>query len=214
MIGDCAEVTLKSPPPLDTQLRIEQSDGEWRLLQDDQLVGVGRPAELELDIPEPPSYSEAEAAEQNFAGWQEHVFPQCFVCGPEREPHDGLRIFAGRVGDRDVVASHWHPDQDVAGAFGAVSDRVVWAALDCPTYFANQLDGASGPAVLGRLTSKLVSTVEVGRPHVVIAWPLGNDERKFQGGSAIFTADGELCAYAKGTWVRIAADHAGFAPRA
>lgn len=214
LIGDCAEVTLKSPPPLEAELQIEESEGEWRLQREDQLIAVGRAAELEMEIPSPPTLSDAEAAEQNFTGWQEHIFPECFVCGPDREPHDGLRIFAGRVGDRDVVASHWLPGQDVAGAFGAVSERVVWAALDCPTYFASQLGGASGPAVLGRLTAKLIDPVEVDEPHIVVAWPAGVDDRKFHGGSAIFSADGELCAFAKGTWVRIAADHAGFAPQA
>jgi hypothetical protein len=213
LIKGCAEVTLKAPPPLDTQLRIEQSDGEWQLRDGEQLIAVARPAELDLDVPDPPSFTEAEAAEANFTGWHDHIFPSCFVCGPDRDEHDGLRIFAGRAGDRDIVASHWHPEQDVADAFGAVSARIVWAALDCPTYFANQIDGATGPAVLGRLTAKLIAPVEINKPHVVIAWAAGSDERKFHGGSAIYTADGKLCAYGRGTWVRIADDHEEFKPR-
>ncbi|MBJ7458567.1 MAG: hypothetical protein JHD02_05210 [Thermoleophilaceae bacterium] len=178
----------------------------------ERLIAVARPAELDLDIPDPPSYAEAESAEANFSGWGSHIFPECFVCGPDRAPHDGLRILAGRVGDRRIVASHWHPEHDVEGAYGNVGARIVWAALDCPTYFAHQIDGPSGPAVLGRLTAKLINPVAVDKPHVVIAWPIGDEGRKLHGGSAIFTADGELCALGLGTWVRIAADHAGFKP--
>lgn len=210
LIGDCAEVSLKAPPPIETPLEIAESDGEWTLSNGDRVIAVGHAAELDLDVPAPPDYEAAKAAEARYAGHDNHIFPSCFVCGPDRDEHDGLRLFAGRDGDREVAATHWHPEQDVAGEFGAVSARIVWAALDCPTYFGALVARDLEVAVLGRLTAKLLRPVEIGRDHVVIGWPIDDEGRKFTGGSAIYTADGELCAYAKGVWVRIDANHAGF----
>ncbi|MGH2905959.1 MAG: hypothetical protein ACRDKI_04230 [Solirubrobacterales bacterium] len=209
LIGDCAEVTLKAPPPLETSLKIERDGDDWKLLDGDALIAEGRPVALDLDIPAPPTYEEALAAEPNY-GFDRHIFPGCFVCGPDRAEHDGLRIFTGRVGERDIVASHWHPQQDVAGEFGAVRGRVVWGALDCPTYFGGQLAEFSRTAVLGRLTAKLLAPVQVGEQHIVIGWPIGVEGRKLFGGSAIFTASGELRAFARGTWIAIPEDHGGF----
>lgn len=213
LIGDCAEVTLQAPPPLEKDLAIKQDGDDWTLLDDDQVIATGKPADLTLDVPSPPGYGEAGEAEAHYSGFEWHVFPECFVCGPDRHEHDGLRIFPGKLDGRDVVASHWLPGQDVAGEFGAVRGRVVWAALDCPTYFGGQLNPENSKlAVLGRLTARLIAPVEVDKPHVVIGWPVGTGERTWHGGSAIYDADGQLKAYALGTWVVIPEDHAGFKP--
>lgn len=210
LIGDCATVELKAPPPLETPLAISESDGQWTLTDGERLIARGHADTLEIEPPAPPSLAEATAAEDAYEAMHDHFFPGCFTCGPDREIGDGLRIFAGKVGEREIVASHWFPRHDVAGEFGAVSTRVVWAALDCPTYFGGRLAGADRVAVLGRLTAKIVAPVEVDHEHVVIAWPVDAAERKFVGGSAIYTADGELRAYAHGTWINIDPDHAAF----
>lgn len=210
LIGDCATVELKAPPPLETPLAVAEVDGEWTLKDGDRLIARGKPDELDLEVPEPPSLAEATAAEEAYEAMHDHFFPSCFTCGPDREVGDGLRIFAGRVGDREIVASHWFPRHDVAGEFGGVSTRVVWAALDCPTYFGARLADVDRVAVLGRLTAKILEPVQVDHEHIVIAWPIETSERKFRGGSAIFTADGELRAYGAGTWVNIDPEHASF----
>ncbi|MGB0872126.1 MAG: hypothetical protein ACPGYP_03210 [Solirubrobacterales bacterium] len=211
LIGDCAEVTLRKPPPLDTPMRIDRDGDEWRLLGGDETIASGTAAELQLDVPAPPSLDQAIASEAAFVGFKWHPFSGCFVCGPDREEHDGLRLFTGPVGDRKMVASHWLPDRDVAGDFGAVKGRIVWAALDCPTYFGGRLADYPRVAVLGRLTAKILHPIEVGEPHIVVGWPIDSDERKWHGGSAIYTADGELRAFARGTWVVIPSDTADFA---
>ncbi|MDO8628975.1 MAG: hypothetical protein Q7R41_00645 [Phycisphaerales bacterium] len=203
IIGDCAEVTLRKPPPLDTEMRVTRDDGEWTLFDGHSIVATGHASTLDLEIPEPPSYARAEAAEADYLGHVGHIFPTCFVCGPDRSHGDGLRLFTGKVGERDIVASHWLPTPDVAGEFGEVAARVVWGALDCPTYFGGVTAGYAEHAVLGRLTAKIVAAIVVGKPHVVIGWPLEDDEKRWHGGSAIFTAGGELCAFARGTWVQI-----------
>lgn len=210
LIGDSAEVTLKVPPPIETDLKVHRDGDEWRLLDGETVVATGHETEFDLDVPAPPAYDEAVAAEAGYAGFEWHLFKTCFVCGPDRDEGDGLRIFPGPLEGREVVATHWIPGQDVAGEFGAVQRRVVWAALDCPTYFGGRVADYPRIAVLGRLAVKIVKPVAVDAKHIVIAWPIGAEERKWHGGSAIFTAEGELCAFARGTWVVIPGDHEGF----
>jgi hypothetical protein len=200
-VGDCAEVTLRKPPPLDRALRVESDASGLRLLDGEVLVASARAAELELTIPEPPTYEQALAAQAAFVGYDVHHFPTCFVCGPQRA--DGLRLFTGQVAGRELVASAWTPDASVAASDGFVVAPIVWGALDCPTYFAGRMKGWPLWAVLGRQTCKLLAPVRVGEPHIVVGWPLRREGRKFEGGSAVFTQAGALCAYGRGLWLEI-----------
>ena len=59
------------------------------------LIASAEPAELTLEVPRPPDYLAALEASRHYAGFNDHAFPGCFVCGPERLRGDGLRIFAG-----------------------------------------------------------------------------------------------------------------------
>lgn len=209
LIGTGAEVTLRKPPPLDREMFVrvegEDRDRRWRLLDAEALVAEGRAAELELAHPEPPSLSVARAAEAAYVGFGAHPFPTCFVCGPERSDGDGLRLFTGKVEGRDLVACTWRPDASVGSPDGVVDAKVVWSALDCPSYFGASVHAPGTMAVLGRLTVRLVAPLEVGAPHVVIGWPIGREGRKWHGGSALFRESGELCAVALGVWVELRA---------
>src|SRR5690606_12329497 len=85
-------------------------------------------------------------------------FPQCFTCGLEREPGDGLRLFTGPVAagtDDHRVACDWTPDPSLADATdpGTVALPVVWAALDCPGAWA--IDLSDRAVVLGRITASV-----------------------------------------------------------
>ena len=90
-----AQVRLAIPPPLDTPLEIDVTDGVARLMSGTTLVGEGRPAELDIEAPAPVSFEAATQRSKHYHGFDEHTFPECFVCGPHRKPGDGLRIFAG-----------------------------------------------------------------------------------------------------------------------
>ena len=96
-----AEVTLRSPPPLETDLCVTREDDTVSVRDGDTLVAEGRALELELDPPAPVHPGAAAAASR--AGYERwaarHPFPFCLVCGPEREPGDGLRLFPGALGD-------------------------------------------------------------------------------------------------------------------
>ena len=143
-----SQVTLHAPPPLDTPLDLTPAANGMQLRQDGKLLASVRPHQLTLDIPAPPSYGEAEAAETRFEGIVRHDLPGCFVCGTNRQPYDGLRIFTGPMTDRPGhVAAIWCPDTTLVNEHGDVASEFLWAALDCPGFFA--VRSVSGPALLG-----------------------------------------------------------------
>src|SRR4051794_38980731 len=86
IVGDSAEVTLRRPPPLDREMSVAvEGEGparQWRLLDGDALIAVARAAEPDVECPTPPSVSRARAAEFDYIGFDWHIFPTCFVCGP------------------------------------------------------------------------------------------------------------------------------------
>lgn len=198
-----AEVTLRVPPPLDRPLTVEQADGEVSLLDGDVLVAQARPAVVDVEVPEPVSFADAERAAARYPWREGHPYPTCFVCGPEREPGDGLCIFPGPVEGRELYAASWTPDESLADDDGNVRDEFVWGALDCPGGIVTDLFGDVGLILLGRLAADLRAPVRAGAPHVVQAWPVSRDGRKLHTASAVFTADGSLCAVARAVWIEV-----------
>jgi len=192
-------VRLLSPPPLDTPLELApDGDGAWVLSSAAGPVARGVAGRLELDVPSPPRYVQAVWASQHYPGFREHAFPDCFVCGPHRRRGDGLRIFPGML-DTGIVAAPWLPADDLDGGDGKVAVEFLWAALDCPGYFA--VSGARRVMVLGEMQAHVDRRVHVGEPCTVIGWKTGADGRKHYAGTAIFDEDGELCARARATWI-------------
>ena len=63
----------------------------------------------------------------------QHPFPTCVVCGPDRDPGDGYRIFPGRLAGDGLFAADWTPDPSLADDVGHVRPECLWGALDCPT---------------------------------------------------------------------------------
>lgn len=191
LVGGTAEVTLRLPPPLARPLRVERDDGRVRVLDGDELVAEGVPAQVELDVPGVVSVAEAGQAARRYPGFETHAFPTCFVCGPLRADGDGLRIFAGRVRD-GLYAAPWTPAES--------RPELVWAALDCPGAIAVGFP-ERGETVLGRLAARIDRLPEPGEPHVVLAWPLGEEGRKLYAGTALLTAEGEALARARAVWI-------------
>lgn len=199
-VSGVATVTLRLPPPLDRPLTLI-SDGEQSTLTDgESIVGEAARSTLDLEVPEAPGLESAMEAARGYAGFDFHPFPGCFVCGPERAPGDGLRIFPGRVGASDIVAAPWTPDESLRGADGTVDRRYVWAALDCPSYFGLP---TAPLALLGRLTASIEALPEVGEPLVAIGWPIDAEGRKHFAGSALANPDGEVLARAAATWIEL-----------
>ncbi|HTR91333.1 MAG TPA: hypothetical protein VMI73_06305 [Trebonia sp.] len=208
-------VTLRKPPPLDTPMAVERDgDGALRLTHDGTLIADAAPAEdgPALDVPEPVSAQQAHAAAGRAAYYADPVFPGCFVCGMDRGPGDGLRIFPGQVAGRPLWAAPWTPDKSVTDGSGTVRPEMVWAALDCPSGIAAaEAAGLSGDTaiLLGRMTATLAAPVAAqsaalpaaGDECRVIAWPVARDGRKLTAGSALLAPDGTVLAAASTVWL-------------
>ena len=205
LVGGPAEVTLRKPPPLGHLLAVRRFAGRAVALMDGEaVIAEGVPAEVAVEIPAPVTLNEATTASRTYLPVRQDAFSGCFGCGTQRAEGDGLRIFPGPVPGRDVVAAPWTPHPSLAGD-GYVGAEFVWAALDDAGAWAFYLQDASNwPLLLGRLAARLIAPVSVGEPYVVMGWPLGRDGRKFYSGTALLSADGELLASARATWVRIA----------
>ena len=199
--GSNVEVTLKRPAPLDVDLRTEADGGKAELLHGEEVLAIAEQAELDFAVPEPPPVVEAHAAEARF-DQAAHIYPGCFVCGPARAPGDGWRIFPGPIASGRVAAS-WIAAAEFADTDGIVKPEFVWAALDCPGYFAVQ--EPAGLALLGRMAVVIHAQVPAGQPLVIQAWDRGSNGRKHHAGTAIHAADGRLLAAAHQTWISLKA---------
>ena len=94
MIGDPAEITLRRPPPLETEMRVERAGPRLLLMHGEDLIAEAQKTVVELAIPECPSLHEARSASTGYPGLDRHPFPGCFVCGPQRAA-DGMAVFPG-----------------------------------------------------------------------------------------------------------------------
>jgi hypothetical protein len=186
-----AEVTLRMPPPLERPLEVERDEERLLLRDGESVVAEAVPAAVELDVPVPPSWEAAEAAFARYPGLVEHAFPRCFVCGPAREPGDGLRIFAGPLGDGRFAAT-WTPSE--------VAPELVWAALDCPGAIAVGFPDR-GETLLGRFAVAIDRLPAVGERCIVLAWSLGEEGRKLYAATALYGEDSQLLAKARATWI-------------
>jgi hypothetical protein len=205
-----AEVSLRVPPPLETELALAVDGEGARLLDGETVVADGRPASSALgDVPEPVGPEDARAAASHSTYLDDtHPFPTCFVCGPKRGEGDGLRIFPGRVAGRDgLFAAPWTPDLGFAREDRSVAPEIVWAALDCPTSapLMNEPgpDGKVLPIVLARLGAELHEPAVAGAEHVLTSWEIGRDGRKREAGAALFDAGGRLLARARALWIEL-----------
>lgn len=207
------EVTLRTPPPLDTDMVVEHLDegARTRLWHGETLVAEARCTDEELVPVDEVSLADATAAMARYPGLRSHPFPRCFACGPERAEGDGLRIFPGPVGtdgSRGRVASAWTPHADLAEASDLLDPGVqrvslgaTWAALDCVGGWTTDLEGR--PMVLGQIAAQVDALPVVGEPHVVVGVELATEGRKTFTASTVYDSDGRIVARARHTWIAV-----------
>ena len=197
-----ATVTLRRPPPLDTPMEVERDgDGSVRVRHGRRLIGEAAPSPAgPLEIPATVSLADAGAAARGARYFTDPVFPDCFVCGMNRRPGDGLRIVPGPVAGLALWAAPWTPDRSVADSGGRVRAEVIWAALDCPGSVSWVVSGGGG-GLLGTMTGELIRRPAVGETCIVLAWPIERSGRKMTSGAALFTAAGELLAKSHQVWI-------------
>jgi len=201
--GASVKVRLHRPPPLEVPLLVEElEEGRWQVRDQADVVASATATTVDLELPEPPSYLEALELSKHYTGFVTHAFPTCFVCGPDRAPGDGLRIFAGRLPAGAGVAAGWLPHDSLADEAGKVRAEFIWAALDCPGYFAAVPQGRT--ALLGELAVHIDRRIRAGDPCVVMGWPLSSSGRKHQVATALFDEDGVSIARGVATWIEIA----------
>lgn len=202
-LSGTVEVTLQQPPPLHRDLQLTQPKNNFlQLFDNDTVIATARNIEFQLDIPAPPTFLNAKKAESHYQGFERHNYPCCFVCGPERGAEDGLRIFASPLENSNLVASAWIPDASLNGDDGLTNTEFLWAALDCPGYFAFQFDD-NRPALLGRMSAHTKKGIKAGDHCVVIGWEIDREGRKYLSGTALFGPDNQLYGYAQATWITL-----------
>jgi hypothetical protein len=166
------------------------------------VVGTARVLESAPDavVPVPAAQPDAVArAEQAYVGLENHPFPTCWVCGPQRP--DGYHLRPGRIDDRHT-ACMWHVAADAAGTpAGPVPASAVWAALDCPGGWAALSSGQV--VVLGRIAAAVRSVPVVGESCLVMGRLDAQDGRKVFTTTTVYRADGTPAASARSTWIAI-----------
>jgi hypothetical protein len=201
-----AEVNLRAPPPLEKELALERAT-EVRLFdpEDGTLLADGRRIDdFELELPDSPPLEVALEADRRYPYYDDHAFPGCFVCGPDRDEGDGLCIYPGPIGDGSLLTCAWTPAPAFAGADGSLRDEVAWAALDCPSgNAAHHHDPGEGLMVLARLRGRLELPIAVGKPYVVAGWTIDLDGRKHRSATAIYDHSGEPSAWAEALWIEL-----------
>ena len=203
LLSGAVEVTLRRPPPLDTPMKVEVIDCERVCLVDETgLIAEGRSSTLAKTVASHPSFAQARSASEHYAGFDRHFYPTCFVCGPARRPGDGLRIFAGPLKGENGVAATWIPDRSLSDESGSVKEEFVWAALDCPGYFAINAK-RQRYMLLGRMTAAVYARPFPGDRCVVAAWHIGSQGRKHFAETALLSETGRVLGNSRATWIEI-----------
>lgn len=184
-----AVVRLRVPTPLDVALPVRRTRDGVLLMNGDTVVAEGRSTEVEIEVPSPPTLTEAREASRRYRGFAAHWFPRCFVCGPERAEGDGLRVFPGDVAGRALVACPWEPPETLCDEEGRVLPEFIWSVLDCPGAFTFDRD-ATSMILLGELSAALYGPVSAGERCVLIGWEIFQEGRKHHTGTAIFSEAG------------------------
>jgi hypothetical protein len=197
-----AEATLRRPAPLGVPIERRVDGDHVDLVLDGEVLAEAQSAVVDVEPPAPITVQIAHEARSGFPYRDHHPWPVCFTCGTARGDGDGLRIQCGPLGDGRYAAD-WTPDASLDDGNGFVQPEFVWAALDCPTA-APTIDSVEGnPAVLGKLALRQDHPVRIGEPHVVVSAGLGHDGRKRFGVAALYTADGQLLAVSRATWIAV-----------
>ena len=201
------EVTLRAPVPLGRPLQAVPVESGRELRDAGTVLAHARCTVLEMEPPEPPGFDESLAVAGRCRAFETHPFRRCFVCGPDRAPGDGMRVFPGWLAQRRLAAAAWIPDASVCNEAGEVRREFVWAALDCPSAFPLLEDPAAQklePLVLGRLAAHLEQPAKLGQRLVLSAWSIELGERRGLAGTALHDESGTCLARARATWISLA----------
>jgi hypothetical protein len=193
-LGGPAAVSLRRPVPLDEALTVRHDgDGKACAFAGEDLIVEAVAAEPLLAWDGAlPSLEEARAARSKFAAPPAGEFSRCFVCGSARP--DGLRLHTGPAADSDLVASPWTPPAWAADDDGAVLPEFVWAALDCPAFFALHGDDMK-VSYLARQQVEVLAPIHTDVEYIVVGRALERSGRKGLAATAVLDRDGAVLAH-------------------
>lgn len=194
-----ASVDLMAPAPLNRPIEFEHAEGMGAAWHDGRQVARVVDACPIVPATDPVDFVTASMASGDVdpAG---HPFPACFVCGPERAPHDGMHLLPGPTAEGQYAVP-WVPAEWQADPTGTVSLRMVTAALDCPSGFAVLQPEAD--ALLVALTFQVDRLPRVGEHLVVTAQRLSTEGRKAHATSVIHDPEGRRVAMARALWLQL-----------
>lgn len=193
-LGGPVAVSLRRPVPLDQELALrDEGGGKSCAFFDGGLIAEAVPAEplLAWDAPLP-SFEEARDAYHRYAAAPDGEFGHCFVCGRSRD--DGFDLFTGPVAGTELAASPWTPPAWAGDEDGVVLPEFVWAALDCPGYFALH-GGDMTVAYLARQQVEVLAPINTNVEYVVVGRPLERSGRKGLAATAVIDSDGTVLAH-------------------
>jgi hypothetical protein len=202
-LAGTVQVKFVNPPPLEVPLSLARGEDTLTTSDGASVIAEARKVDLDIEIPEAPTFEVAEASAAANRDLRARPSATCMTCGPERAPGEGLRLFVGPVDGREIVAGAWIPHANFADADGILRTRFIWAALDCPTYWAVlSANGDQGRLVTARLAVRTIGPVPASEPVIVLAWPIAQRGRRLSvAGAAIVTPGGEALAVAEATWI-------------
>lgn len=199
-------VTLRLPPPLNTELDVLYEGDVAKLMDNEKIVAEASAASLDIVLPVYPSLENAKECSKRYPGFERHAFPRCYVCGPQREVEDGLRLFTGVDDDHTYVAAPFDTFPALFDEDGHMHEEQIWAALDCPgAYAISQIDEEK-VLVLGQITANIIESIVFSDQLIVVGWYLGKERKKNFSGTAIVDTKGHVKAIAKATWIEVNPD--------
>jgi len=198
-LGGDAKVVLRSPPPLDTVLELNFNDRLATLNKGSLVIANAQKFRLNIDVPDCPPIDLVQSSAGNYLSAEEHALASCFVCGPGRQQGDGLQIFPVTIEGYNCVASVWLPYDNLSDDDGLIYNQFIWAALDCPGYFAHQEPNKQ--MLLGSMTASILRRPRAQETLISIGWQTGVDGRKYLSGTAVYDKAGQVCAASQQVWV-------------
>jgi hypothetical protein len=205
ILEGAVRVRLLRPIPLERKLALRPSAEQDGLIVYDSSgdIMAARRELLALEVPEPPDHDRVAAAGHNFQIPPDGSFANCFVCGHDRDPGDGMRVHAGQdCLENSFAAVHWTPHENFADETGTLPLRFVWGALDCPGAIAAAILNPCD-MVTGEMHGEAYAPVHAGETYTVFAWPVWAEGRKIFSGSALIDSAGQICAKASELWITV-----------
>lgn len=205
------DARLHAPTPLGASLRarvrasadaaryhVETRHGDVQLVSAEVELAGHEPTPQAFDLAELGRSRPPEPTPQ-------HIYPGCFVCGPEPTHPHGQRLHP-RYRDDGAIVQPWVVDPELGDERSMIDPLMISAVLDCPTVWASighiQALGHEG-ALLAGYRLQLFRDAPVMEPLRLVARMDAGDGRKIQARGALVDEEGVIYAVASAFHVSV-----------